>query len=334
MKKRRYLKLFVSILAIVMMLTGCGSASMSDMAMNTTAVKQESSAEIYYETGFDSAVMEETADTEMPPETQGPGEMTEESNAALSDRKLITTVSMDVETKEFDSLLTTLESRVAELGGYIESMETYNGSTYSGYRSSRNASMTLRIPQNKLENFLNEVSGICNVVRQNRDVEDVTLTYVDLESHKKVLEAEQDRLLELIEKAETIEDIITIENRLSDVRYQLESMESQLRTFDNKINYSTIYLNIDEVQELTPIVEQTVLEQIAAGFKESLEEIADGFKELVIWFVINIPYFVLWAVLLVIVILAIRWLDKVLKKRRTKKEAKAIEKKAQEDAIK
>ena len=69
----------------------------------------------------------------------------------------------------------------------------------------------------------------------------MTLQYVDLESHKKALTTEQDRLIELMEQAETVEDIITIEGRLSEVRYQLESMESQLRTYDNKIDYSTVY---------------------------------------------------------------------------------------------
>ena len=54
-------------------------------------------------------------------------------------------------------------------------------------------------------------------------MDDVTLRYVDVDSHKKALETEQERLLALLEKAENVEDIITIENRLSDVRYELEN---------------------------------------------------------------------------------------------------------------
>lgn len=321
MKKRRYVKSVISSLLFTMLLTGCGSVSKSMMADTAISgvIQKETATESYFDAGFESGMFPESAE-EISTLTPENGDMSEAYDAVTTDRKLITTVSMDVETKEFDSLLPVLESKVAQLNGYIESMETYNGSTYSAYRSSRSASLTLRIPQSELEGFLREVSDVCNVVRQNKDVEDVTLTYVDLESHKKVLEAEQARLLELIEKSENIEDIITIESRLSEVRYQLESMESQLRTFDNKINYSTVYLTIDEVKELTPAAEQTVLEEIASGFQESLIEIADGFRELAVWFVVNIPYFILWAVMLVFVLAVIKWLDKLLKNRRSKKE--------------
>ncbi len=94
---------------------------------------------------------------------------------------------------------------------------------------------------------------------------------MDLESHKKALVTEQDRLLELMEQAETVEDIITIEGRLSEVRYQIESMESQLRTYDNKVDYSTVYLYINEVRRYSPSEEAGVGERIKSGFLKSLD---------------------------------------------------------------
>lgn len=310
MKKRRYLVLLVNVMTLAMMLTGCGASS-TDSVKNSSAMMAES-VTMDYNYGYDSMIMEEAVEYEMPAEAKGT-EVSEETGESLSDRKLIKTVDMTVETKEFDSFISTLETRVAQLGGYIESMETYNGSAYSGYRSSRDASMTIRIPQDNLNGFLNEVSDICNIIRRSENVKDVTLTYVDLESHKKVLQAEQERLLELIERAEYIEDIITIENRLSDVRYQIESMEAQLRTYDNRVNYSTVELYIEEVQELTPVVEQTALERMGEGFVESVEDILDGLKEFVIWFIVNIPYFILWIIIIVIIIMIIKGLKKVFK---------------------
>jgi hypothetical protein len=74
---------------------------------------------------------------------------------------------------------------------------------------------------------------------------------VDLESHKKALQEEEKRLLSFMEDAESIEDLITIEDRLTNVRYQLESMESQLRTYDNQVNYSSVHMNIEEVETIT-----------------------------------------------------------------------------------
>ena len=95
--------------------------------------------------------------------------------------------------------------------------------------------MTARIPAKRLDEFVQRVGEQSNITNKEERVEDVTLQYVDLESRKKALATEQDRLLELLEKAESVEDIISIEARLSDVRYELESMESQLRTLNNQI---------------------------------------------------------------------------------------------------
>ena len=327
--KNRKKKLVVAVMALSMMLTlaGCASAS-KDMAMtesvNTSGMlKNESTADIFYDGGvYEEVYYEEPAMEEGKVTESGASGKDVETQAALQERKLIKTVDMNVETKTFDDTMAAIENKVAELGGYIENLETYNGSSYSGYRSSRNANMTVRIPKQQLDVFLDTVAGVSNVVRRSESVEDVTLTYVDLESHKNVLLAEQKRLLELIEEAEVIEDIITIESRLSNVRYQIESMESQLRTYDNKVDYSTVYLNVDEVKELTPVVEETALQRIANGFVDSLKEIRDGLTEFAIWFVVNIPYFILWIIIFVVVILLIKVFAKVLKKSKERPKKK------------
>ena len=302
MKKR--LQLLVLSLMLVVGLTACGgSASDSANYYTMSEAKTESaSAEMYdsVEMGFSNG----SSSVEVTEEASG------SQTTRQTDRKLIRTVDMSVETKEYDNLLAAVENKVKFLGGYIENMETYNGSSYSSYRSSRNANMTLRIPQESLDAFLEEISAISNVVRHSENVDDVTLQYVDLSSHKEVLLAEQERLLQLIEQAETIEDIITLEDRLSDIRYQIESMESQLRTYDNKVTYSTVYLYIDEVQELTPVKEETVWERITGGFAESIDDIVYDITEAFIWFVVNIPYLLIWAVVIIVVVLVLKKIKK------------------------
>lgn len=179
--------------------------------------------------------------------------------------------------------------------------------------------MTIRIPAEKLDDFLSEVAESSNVISRNDSITDVTLQYVDLESHKKVLLAEQDRLLELMEQVETIEDIIALESRLSEVRYQLESMESQLRTYDNQISYSTIYLNINEVTKLTPVKEQSTWEKISTGFVDSLYGVGAGLMNFIIRLIINLPYLVLWAVVILVIVLIIKMIRKSMKKRKEKR---------------
>ena len=152
-------------------------------------------------------------------------------------------------------------------------------------------------------------------------MEDVTLQYVDLESHKKALVTEQERLLALMEKAETVEDIIAIEGRLSEVRYQLESMESQLRTYDNRIDYSTVELSITEVRKYSPPQEATVWQRIESGFMKSLDDIGFSIRDMAIGFVIDIPYIVLFLIGIAVAAAVLRILWKVWKKRRAKRAA-------------
>ena len=318
------------------LLAGCGAAdsSASDTifsqgsSANSSAAAIETSYESY-DYGYDSYGGELY---DVQPEESG-GKFTGESDvsSALSDRKLIRTVNMDVETKEqdYDMFLATLQEEVQSSGGYIENMDSYNGSSYGGYRSSRNANLTLRIPKDRLDGFLNLVSDIANVVRRSDSVDDVTLTYVDLASHRNALRTEQERLLVLLEQAESIEDILTIENRLSDVRYQLESMESRLRTMDNQVDYSTVYLYVSEVRELTPVVERTVWERISHGFADSLEEIGDGAVDIFVWVLVNLPYLVLWIAFFAVVVIIIkkRWKKGWPTVKKEKKEKKDSEEK-------
>ena len=135
-----------------------------------------------------------------------------------------------------------------------------------------------------------------------------------------------------MDQAETIDDLISIESRLTDVRYQLESAESQLRTYDNRINYSTVYLNIDEVQIYTPVEEETVGQRIVNGFRDSCESVADGLTDLFVWLVTHIPQLVVLVVLIVIVVLIWRACGGLRARSAQKRAARKAEKQAQKAA--
>lgn len=243
----------------------------------------------------------------------------EVSESNTSNRKLIKTVNMTVETKEFDSLISGIEEQVNSTGGYVESSNISNNNYYSNRDTVRYASYTVRIPANQLNSFLERVKGVSNVISMNQDVRDVTLSYTDMESHKKSLQTEQERLLALLENADNMEDIITIEERLSEVRYEIESMESQLRVMDNQVDYSTVYIDITEVKELTVVDPETDGERMVRRFKENIYDIGRGFKEFGIGFVISLPYLVVWAVIILIIVLIVRGIIKHNKKKEMKR---------------
>lgn len=309
-------KILAAIVAVCTALSGCGASGASTMKQTEeTYDTAAAAAEPMDYNGF-SDYEYETAEMDM-----GAGEGGSESpKVADTGRKLIKTVNLQVETEAFDELLISVGNKTESLSGYIEESYTYNGSQYYG-RGTRNANLTVRIPAEKLEEFLSDISEVSNVISRNDSVTDVTLQYVDMESHKKALTAEQERLLELLGQAENIEDIISIESRLSEVRYQIESMESQLRTMDNQVSYSTVYLSIEEVKQYTPVAEQSIGEKIVTGFKRSLADVGDGFVSFGVNFVIHIPYIVVWAVILCVLGLFIRLFIKLfIKKRRSKRQ--------------
>ena len=336
MKKRKIALILGMCFMAASLQTGCGGASKDSVA--TEAVEAAPMEEaVYMEdngtgmvTAGSSAEMKGEAvediaeEAEVTAEEAGTQTDTQQEEVG-TERKLIRTVELNLETENYDSLIEGLEQQINELGGYIEYKDAYHGnynSKKNGYRN-RHANITARIPANKLDEFTGKVAEIGNITYESESVEDVTLQYVDLSSHKKMLVAEQTRLMELLENANSMEDIITIESRLSEVRYQIESMESQLRTFDNQVDYSTVHINVEEVERYTPQPEKSTWERIKSGFSENVYRVTNGIKNFAIEFVIAIPVLLVWVVVIVVGVIVIRM---VLKKK-NKRDVEKVEKK-------
>ena len=255
-----------------------------------------------------------------------------EVQSASEKRKLIRTVNLEVETTEFDATLSSVQDEINRLGGYVANEYTYNGSTYSSYKSSRYATITVRVPDDKLEEFVGSVSGVANVISKSTSTEDVTLQYVDVEGKKAMYEAEEQSLLMLLEKAETVEDISYLVSRLSEVRYNIESMESTLRTYDNLVDYATIQLRVDEVEILTPVEveEKTIGDQIKEGFDASLKDVLYSLRRTGMNILIDSPYiirfFVTLGIIVGIIFLAIKITIAIIKKSIKKAKAKKANK--------
>lgn len=272
--------ILVTLCMLAALLAGCGGASKSTQAFDAAAAAPAEAANgAYYD--MESAKSEDgglTGDTD--------------STVLPEGRKWIITVNMSAETEDLDALMEALNGKISGLGGYVEDQDSYNGSMYSSRRY-RSASLTVRIPAERVDEFTEEMSGIANVVSTNLSREDITLSYVATESRVKALQTEEARLLELMEQAETMADLLEIESRLTDVRYELENRASQLRLYDNQVDYATIYLSIDEVQEYTPVEEPTVWERISGGFVSSVKGVGNGLLDLLVWVLAKSPYLVI-----------------------------------------
>lgn len=294
MKNRKLFALVLALTLVLSLFAGCSSGS-KDMAYDAPAADAPAA----------------DAPTAAPMEGAESAVLTDSSQNGTSvlptDRKLITTVEITAETEDMETLLTSINNKVSSLGGYMESQEVYNGSAYASYRE-RNANLTIRIPAQNLNQFVTLVSDNCNIVSKFEESEDVTMTYVSIESRIAALEVEQERLLDLLSKADNMKDLLTIESRLTEVRYDLEQITSQLRVMDNQVNYSTIHLYLSEVKEYTEVVEEpeTFGERVGNGFMESLKNLWSGILELVIFLVTRLPYLIVIGAIAVVVILIVK----------------------------
>ncbi len=278
-------RLFCLLLALMLTLSACGGSA------NTERAPMD---------GADFAVKEEyDAGSAEAPEYSLTTDSGTGQTPQSTGRKLIKTVRLNAETEHYDDLMTGLEDRIASLGGYVESRES------RGQRS-RYCSMTIRIPAQQLGGFVDYVSENANVTHSSETAEDITLQYVDTEAKIKALETEQARLLELLENAQNLTEILEIEARLSDVTYELERYSSQKRTYDNLVDYATVHLSVSEVEVLTPTEEPTVWQRIANGFTASLDDVGTGFVDLFVWITANSPRLVVWGAVIAGVVFLVR----------------------------
>ena len=299
MKKNQFLALLMALTMLAALLAGCGASSMA-MDNAKPMAPQESAAEapamgIDYGASLSDSIAPET----------------------YAEQKLIKTVDIEAETEDLETLMDQLSQQIRSVGGYVESQEIYNGSSYSSYRY-RNAQLTIRIPAEKLTEFVGQIQSVSNVVIYNETVEDVTLTYVDTESRIAALETELARLMELLAQAENMSDLLQIEARIGEVQYALESANSQLRVLANQVNYATVNLYIDQVTAYTEVEEPTVWQRITKGFKRNLENIGDDLVDFFVWVVTYSPQLILWAVIITVAVIVVR---RRIRKCRAKKAA-------------
>ncbi len=236
--------------------------------------------------------------------------------------KIIYSANAQVETTDFDGTLVKLDQMVQDYGGWIQS-SSINGSNYDdrsrGRISRRSADYTLRIPSDRFQELMAGLSDLGNVPYSYVYTENVTAQYYDVQARLDAYTIQETRLLELMEKAETVEDIIRLEDRLTEVRYQIDSMRSSLKNWDRQVSYSSVYLSIAEVQEYTPEpqVQPSYGERLGTALRDGLRGTGNFFKNLLLWLVEALPVLILLLVLILIPVL-------ILRKRRKNRRAAAF----------
>lgn len=287
-------KLFAISLAAILLLAGCGGGSKTAEDSQAPA----SSATSDYEGGnylpdrenywdMDSA---ETAPSEPMPAPSTPAGGSEPSSVYQNPgAKLIRRAELNIQTEQFDQSLEALNQLVNNCGGYFESANLYGGGRRDAY-ATRSGEYVVRIPAQQYNLFLSSTGDLGYVNSKTESSEDVGTQYYDTETRLKTQRTKQERLLALLERAETMEDIISLENALSDVEYQIEMYASDLRRYDALINFSTFRIYLNEVRQITEEVGETASlgQRMAAGFQASFRGLGQGFQDLLVWVSYNL----------------------------------------------
>lgn len=290
-------------LAMSLCLTGCGGSSGTN---SSASYKEEAGAAGDY--AYESYAAEEPAQMAEGEEYTADGGSDDSALRAQDGQKIVYTGNLSIQTLEYDKSAASIRKKIKEVGGFSESESerdnNYNWYTYGGGSGgSRYLSITARIPSEQFESFINSLSGDGKVMNRSVNAENISRVYANKETYKKALEKEQERLLAMMDKAETIEDMITVESRLSEVERQLNIYNTDLAEMDKDVEFSTVYIELQEVKRYTEETDSTTFaEELKYAFEDAVSSFRNFCEGIVLFVVRNFPYLIILAVILALVI--------------------------------
>lgn len=319
------------LLMIVLLLTGCGSKSASaetiaDNAMGGLSVPAAPAA-----SPPEPSPSLPTAPHESPmPESEAaydtadaPASEEQPTQRTLSTEKLIYRADLSIETLDFDAAVASLERLAGAMGGFIESSNVSGNTSWQPDGTTRIvdrwANYTIRVPAERFQEAVNQAGSLGSVTSSGTQVENITSRFTDQEARQHSLEVQEERLLEMLGKAENIDTLIMLESRLSEVRYEIESIERQLRLWQNQVDYSTISIQLQEVAVYTPTttVQRTFSERMSLSLRDGWAQFVRGLEDLSLALAGSLPALVLLAVVAVVAVVVVR---KILRRRRRKSQ--------------
>ena len=302
-------KLFAVIICVALVLSfaACAKSADSEAVMENGMVAEDSIEMYSADINAGGGDLKYTADSSAAQSASG------EKPADSTQEKIIKTVELTVQTKEYEAYIAAMTSNITALGGYVENSTNHMGTYYSS-NTNRNSTYVVRIPADKLDAFLAGAEEKGKIVRKTESQKNVTLEYVDLESRINAYKTERATLTGLLEKAESLENVLSIQERLSEVNYEIESYTAQLRVLENRVSYSTVTLEINEVERVTE-EKPTIGSRIKNTFLDSVDELVEWLGDFVVNFIGGLPIILPVAAVIVAVILILR---KIIRKRRNK----------------
>ena len=306
-----------AVLVMAMCLSGCGHSASYSEAPSASYMKEDmgyAAEEAAYDVA-DGTYMD-AADAAVEPMEVGGAAMKESSTnggdtsalRAQDGQKIVYTGNLSIQTLEYDKSAASIRKKIRDAGGFSESESEsdrdYNWYRYSaGSSSTRSLSITARIPSEKFESFMDSLSGDGKIMNRSMNAENISQVYANKETYKKALEKEQERLLAMMDKAETIEDMIAVESRLSDVERQLNAYKTDLSAMDKDVQYSTIYIDLQEVKRYSDETPTTTFpEKVKYAFEDAISTFRDFCEGIILFVVRSFPFLILLGIVIALLI--------------------------------
>jgi archaellum component FlaC len=170
-----------------------------------------------------------------PPPTAG-------KTAAEAEQRIIKTGYLSLVVNSVNDTVQRIEELTNEMNGFVQSssVSERDDGTHDG-------SMTVRVPVDNMETAMEDIKTLANVVETERVTgQDVTEQYTDLEARLENARSQEERYRELLDQAEDVQDILSIEQQLNQIRNEIEHLEGRLQSLENRTSYSTININLSE----------------------------------------------------------------------------------------
>ena len=322
------LAVYAAAVAAMLALSGCSSSATESINSYDDEYSEiyDADSEIYYETsgsvvgesitgsiGGSGLISGSTSES-------ASGDATDTESAAaeneLNPEKLVYTASVELETKDFDAAVDQLNERLDEVGGIIQDENFYDDTPWEYYygiyddSTTRKVSgykrlvTTVRIPTANLDAFLNDIGGIGHVTSSSSYVSNITQEYYSTKSYLESYQNQLDVLLGMYEQCETIDEMITVEQRISEVQAEINQLTTRISSYDRDVAYSTVTITMNEVTEYS----DTPREQEEKSFGEKvIERVINSWHtmldvlEHLLYFIIDI----MWLLIIIGIILTL-----------------------------
>lgn len=217
--------------------------------------------------------------------------------------KMIYRARIIIETLEFANTLKDIEDYVSMLGGFVESSSISGlGEQYESSSSARGyAEIVFRVPATQYGGMMENIRQYGNVTSQSSWSENITSSYYDLDGRLRAYRTSEERLLEILKKANEVKDILEVERELANVRANIESITTQLKVWDSLVNYSTVTIVLREVKRISAQEPDTFGERLIQTIEKSFLAFMDFIKGIIIVVIYIIPYAVILAAIFILI---------------------------------